>query len=52
MYFIDNNGVPQITATAISKIADSLFEKIKTQNTFVLTVKSQTTEFQVLNSIF
>ena len=34
------------------KIADSLFEKIKTHKTYVLTVKSQITEFQVFISIF
>ena len=49
---IDNNGVPQITATAIGKIADTLFDKIKTHKTFVITEKSQITEFQVFNSIF
>ena len=49
---IDNNGVPQITATAIGKIADSLFEKKNPHKIFVLTVKSQITEFQVFNSNF
>ena len=52
MNLSDNNGVPQITATAIGKIADTLFDKIKTHKTFVITEKSQITEFQVFNSIF
>jgi hypothetical protein len=49
VHLIDN-GVTQITATAIGKIADSLFEKIRTHKTFVLTVKAQITEFQVFNN--
>ena len=37
----------QIPATAIGKIADSIFEKIKTHQIFILTVKASITDFQV-----